>query len=357
MKILHRYLIREIIPPFLFGIGIFTFIFFLEKLFDLSEFVIARHVGILPAVQIFLLCLPSTLPMTLPIATFIGVLIGLTRLKGDYEFTAIFASGIRFTSFFWLLIMAGLLMSLLTIGINESLIPWANQKFWQIYSNVLKESVSIPIKAGNFIKAKDMDIYICKIQGKRLEGIYFYQKEQAVFARKGEMIKNPSQIIFNLKDGTIHKIDKKDVSRYHLLRFDTQTIVVDFGENGEKDAVGVKKRIQDMTTLDLRQEILRYKQSNMDILPLLIELYKKIALPFACISLVLIAIPLGMSLRQKGRSMSLSLSIVFVFMYYLLLMLSQFLCEKRVFYPGFGMWLPNIIIAAVGICLYVRRRL
>ncbi|MDI6781454.1 MAG: LptF/LptG family permease [bacterium] len=354
MKILHRYLIREIIPPFLFGVGIFTFIFFLEKLFDLSEFIIARHVGIWQAIQIFLLCLPSTLPMTLPIATFIGVLIGLTRLKGDYEFTAIFASGIRFTSFFWLLIGIGLMMSLLTIGINESLIPWANQRFWQVYSDVLKESSSIPIKAGNFIKAKDMDIYICKIQGKMLEGIYFYQKEQAVFARKGEMIKKPSRIIFNLKDGTIHQVDKKDASRYHLLRFDTQTIVVDFGES---NAVSVKKRIQDMTTLDLRQEILRYKQSSMDILPLLIELYKKIALPFACISLVLVGIPLGMSLRQKGKSMSLSLSIVFVFMYYLLLMLSQFLCEKRVFCPGFGMWLPNIIIAVTGICLYVRRRL
>ncbi|MBI4706736.1 MAG: LptF/LptG family permease [Candidatus Omnitrophica bacterium] len=354
MKILHRYLLKEIIPPFLFGIGIFTFIFFLEKLFDLSDFIITKHVGIWPAIQIFLLCLPSTLPMTLPIATFIGVLIGLTRLKGDYELTAIFAGGIRFTSFFWLLIGVGLLMSLLTVGINESLIPWANQRFWQVYSDALKSSSFIPIKSGNFIKVKDMDIYICKIQGMRLEGIYFYQKEQAVFARKGEMIKKPSRIIFNLQDGTIHKIDKKDASRYHLLQFDTHTIVADFGES---NAISIKKRIQDMTTLDLRQEILRYRQSSMDILPLLIELYKKIALPFACISLVLVGIPLGMSLRQKGKSMSLSLSIVFVFAYYLLLMLSQILCEKRVFYPGFGMWLPNIIIAVTGICLYVRRRL
>lgn len=354
MKILHRYLLREIIPPFLFGVGIFTFIFFLEKLFDLSEFVIVKHVEVLPAIQIFLLCLPSTLPMTLPIATFVGVLLGLTRLKSDYEFTAIFASSIRFTSFFWLLIGVGLLMSLLTIGVNEALIPWTNQKFWQVYSDAFKSSSSIPIKAGNFIKAKDMDIYICKIQGKSLEGIYLYQKEQAIFARKGKIVKKPSKIIFNLKDGTIHQVDKKDASRYHLLRFDTQTIVVDFGENNIMD---IKKRIQDMTTLDLRQEILRYRQLNMDILPLLIELHKKIALPFACISLVLMGIPLGMSLSQKGKSMALGMSIVFIFAYYLLLMLSQFLCEKRVFYPGFGMWLPNIIIAVTGICLYIRKRL
>jgi LPS export ABC transporter permease LptF len=354
MKILHRYLLKELIFPFLFGIAIFTFIFFLEKLFDLSEFIIAKHVGIWSAIQIFLLCLPSTLPMTLPIATFMGVLVGLTRLKGDYEWIAVFASGIRFTSFFWLLIGVGMMMSLLTIGINESLIPWANQRFWQVYSDALKTAESVPIKAGNFIKTKDMDIYICKIQGNMLEGIYFYQKEQAVFAHKGEMIKTPSRIIFNLKDGTIHKIDKKDVSRYHLLRFDTQTIVVDFGGN---NVVSMKKRVQDMTTLDLRQEILKYRQSSMDILPLLIELYKKIALPFACISLVLIAIPLGMSLRQKSMSMSLSLSIIIVFAYYLLITLSQILCEKRVLYPGLGMWLPNIIIVVTGICLYVRRRL
>ncbi|MFH1859931.1 MAG: LptF/LptG family permease [bacterium] len=308
----------------------------------------------LPAIQIFLLCLPSTLPMTLPMATFTGVLIGLTRLKGDHEFTAIFASGIRFTSFFWLLIGVGLLMSLLTIGINESLIPWANQRFWQVYSDVLKTSTTVPIKSGNFIKAKDMDLYICKIQGKKMEGIYLYQKEQAVFARKGEMIKKPSRIIFNLKDGTIHQVDKKDASRYHLLRFDTHTIIVNFGEN---NTMKIKKRIQDMTTLDLRQEILKYKQSSMDTLPLLIELHKKLALPFACISLVLVGIPLGMSLRQKGKSMALGMSIIFVFAYYLLLMLAQIICEKRVFYPGIGMWLPNIIIAGTGVCLYVRRRL
>lgn len=354
MKILHRYLIKAIIPPFLFGVGIFTFIFFLEKLFDLSEFVVARHVGIGSAIQIFLLCLPSTLPMTIPIATFIGVLIGLTRLKGDNELTAIFASGIRFTTFYWLLVMAGLLMSLLTIGINESLIPWANQRFWQVYSDALRASSSVPIKAGNFIKVKDMDIYICKIRGRALEGIYLYQKEKAIFARQGEIIKKPSRITFNLKNGTIHQIDKKDASRYHLLQFDTHTIVVDLLENS---TINIKKRIQDMTTLELKQEIGRYKQSNMDTLPLLIELYKKLTLPFACISLVLIAIPLGMSLRQKGKSMALSIGIIFVFVYYLLLMFAQILCEKKIFYPGFGMWLSNIIIAGTGIWLYIRRRL
>jgi len=101
MKILHRYLLKELIPPFLFGIAIFTFIFFLQNLFNLSEFVITKHVEMGLAIQVFLLCLPATLPMTLPIATFTGVLIGLTRLKGEHEWTAIFASGIRFTSFFW----------------------------------------------------------------------------------------------------------------------------------------------------------------------------------------------------------------------------------------------------------------
>lgn len=354
MKILHRYLLKEIIPPFLFGLGIFSFIFFLQNLFNLSEFVITKHVEMGLAIQVFLLCLPATLPMTLPIATFTGVLIGLTRLKGEHEWTAIFASGIRFTTFFWLLTGVGLLMSLLTIGVNESLIPWANQRFWQVYSDILRASSTVPIEAGNFIKVKDMDIYICKIHGRALEGIYLYQKEKAVFARQGEIIKKPSRITFNLKNGTIHQIDKKDTSRYHLLQFDTHTIVIDLLETNH---INIKKRIQDMTTLELKQEITKYKQSSMDTLPLLIELYKKLTLPFACISLVLIAIPLGMSLRQKGKSMALGIGIIFVFVYYLLLMFAQILCEKRVFYPGMGMWLPNIIIAGTGIWLYARRRL
>lgn len=353
MKLIHRYILQKLILPFLFGIILFSFVFLLDKFLDLNKLIISKHVNFALIIKLFFFYLPSVFSITIPLATFMAILIVLGRLKRDNELTAIFASGVSFTSFYWLLVMIGILMSLITLWINETIIPQANQVFRYIYSEIVTAPLHTGIKQKSFVKIKDFDIYIYNISSKNhLKGIYIYHPQKAIFAREGKLRKDLSKLIFFLKNGTIHQIDKKNATKYHLLQFSTHTIVISLKNKKLKK----RKSIQEMNILELMKEINKYKNLQIDIFPIRIQLYKRISQPFACLALVLIGIPLGLLVRYRGKSLSLGISIIFIFIYYALSVITQMLCDDRILYPEIGMWLPNIIISITGIGLFMVRK-
>src|ERR1700726_821296 len=94
MRLLDRYIGREVASHAALGLAIFTFVFFVPQLVHLMELVV-RHSGGVGTVSLLFLCtLPPVLVFTIPMAVLVGVLIGLGRLSSDSEIVALHASGI-----------------------------------------------------------------------------------------------------------------------------------------------------------------------------------------------------------------------------------------------------------------------
>src|SRR5437879_5945777 len=99
MRILTRYILREVISHALIGTAIFTFIIYTKELGLILELVVRNSAPLPSAIQLFLLVIPEALTITLPAGVLIGILIGLSRLAADSEITAMKASGIGSWSF------------------------------------------------------------------------------------------------------------------------------------------------------------------------------------------------------------------------------------------------------------------
>ena len=98
MRILTRYILREVASHALIGVAIFTFMFTrdLARILEL----IVRNSAPLPSVaELFFLTLPVAFTYTLPMGVLVGILIGLSRLAADSEVTAMRASGIGVWTF------------------------------------------------------------------------------------------------------------------------------------------------------------------------------------------------------------------------------------------------------------------
>ena len=93
-KTLTRYLISEVLPPFFFGLLVFTFILLIARILKLIELVITRGVPLIQTAKLFSLILPTFLELTVPMAFLLAILLGLGRLSGDQELLAMKASGI-----------------------------------------------------------------------------------------------------------------------------------------------------------------------------------------------------------------------------------------------------------------------
>ena len=94
LKTIDRYVIREVVPPFLLALLIFTFILELPPVMEQLEKLVAKGVPWQTAGYIILLLSPQALGLTIPMALLVGLLIGLGRLSADRESVALLACGV-----------------------------------------------------------------------------------------------------------------------------------------------------------------------------------------------------------------------------------------------------------------------
>jgi lipopolysaccharide export LptBFGC system permease protein LptF len=81
-----------------------------------------------------------------------------------------------------------------------------------------------------------------------------------------------------------------------------------------------------------------------------VEIHKKFSIPFACIIFVLVGMPLGMRARKSGLTIGFA-SIGFFVFYYIFLLGGEQLADRRLLPPGIAIWMPNIVLGALGILL------
>jgi lipopolysaccharide export system permease protein len=103
---------------------------------------------------------------------------------------------------------------------------------------------------------------------------------------------------------------------------------------------------------DLRSEIELWRLERdaylKRIANLSVEVHKKFALPFACVVFVMIGAPIGMRVRRTGPAVAF-LSVLFFMFYWLCLIGGEELANRLLMPPWLGMWLPNIVLGALGI--------
>ena len=85
-----------------------------------------------------------------------------------------------------------------------------------------------------------------------------------------------------------------------------------------------------------------------------VEIYKKYALPVACIVFILIGAPLGVMVKRGGFGVAASISLFFFLLYWAFLIGGEKLSERDIISPFVGMWAANILLTILGIILTIK---
>jgi len=86
----------------------------------------------------------------------------------------------------------------------------------------------------------------------------------------------------------------------------------------------------------------------------LVLLHKKLAEPLAALALLVLAIPLALMVG-KSRSAGLSIALLVMLLWYLSFALGQLLAQDGIVPIWIGLWMPNLVFAAVGVVLLIWR--
>src|SRR3990172_5418796 len=79
MRILTRYILKEVFSHSLLGLLVFTFVIFVRPISHLLELVVRHSLPPTSILTLFMLPIPGILVLTIPMSVLVGTLIGLSR--------------------------------------------------------------------------------------------------------------------------------------------------------------------------------------------------------------------------------------------------------------------------------------
>jgi LPS export ABC transporter permease LptF/LPS export ABC transporter permease LptG len=386
VRILTRYIFREVISHAFLGLVLFTFIIFMRDLGRLLELIVRNSAPLPSVAEIFFLTLPTTFTVTLPMGVLVGILIGLSRLAADSEVTAMRASGFGVGLFLRA-------VSLFAIGVwglamlNSIYIAPKSAAALVALQNRLKSSqASFEIQPRVFYEEfKNTVLYVQDAipEGDRSlwRGVFLADttdpaSPRVTVADRGVLLNDsPDNLRFHLEDGSQQQLEVKGKDQYSITTFESTDIPIAVPASSERvsDLLPVAQlslrelldnsRREHQAAADLvisgtpEARDLAIKASAYDELKARyyeIEFHRRFGLPAACLVLAMVGIPLGLAARKGGKSTGFVLTIALVFIYYVFSLLGVSLARQGRVSPWFGVWGGNLIFFFCGLVLLWR---
>src|ERR1051325_2328001 len=126
MKILTRYIFKEMIGPTLLGFVFYTAIILMKQLFDLAGIIIRQSLSAGTVLKILSLSLPHITVLTVPMSLLFGILIAVGRLSSDSEIIAMRALGISTRTIYRPVFFFSFLVFLLNLYLMNFVLPKGN---------------------------------------------------------------------------------------------------------------------------------------------------------------------------------------------------------------------------------------
>jgi LPS export ABC transporter permease LptF/LPS export ABC transporter permease LptG len=360
VRIFTRYILKEVLSHGLIGASVFTFVIFMRDLARLLELVVRGSSSVPSVAEIFFLILPTALNITIPMGVLVGVLLGLSRMAADSEVTAMRACGVSVTKFLKIVSIFGIGAWILALGNAVILAPLSNAALARLEKRLVSSGISFEIQPRVFYEdlpdvvvyvddvitssksAHWKNVFLADFRGGTLK---ITMAREAIVGTAGE-----NTIRLHLMDGEMHESDIRTPAQYSISTFHEQDATLTrppIAKATQETAPVAQTSTAELLrqSHDPRPEFARWYW---------IEFNRRLALPSACLVLVLIGIPLGLSARKGGKGAGFVLTIILVFIYYFLSIIGVSLARSGKVAPVLGVWMANLIFALVGVFLLWR---
>jgi LPS export ABC transporter permease LptF len=367
MRLLTRYILREVFSHALLGGVLFTFVLLSTKLRVILETVVRNSASLADVTRLILYFLPEALVVTIPMAVLVGILLGLSRLAADSEITAMRASGMG--AFAFVRIVSIVSIVALALGLYNSLYvaPRAVTALLKLQDSLKYAQASFEVEPRVFDEDfKNLVLYVQDVRpgsGAALWRHVFLADlsqpgsplvttaDQALVTSDG-----PGDLRMILRDGSRHENPQDQPDQYNISTFTTTDLPL---QSGGQEDVHLSRNGASIEALPMRDLIRRAAlhtgklsaEQTKAARPYRIELNKRFSYPFACLVLMLVGVPLGMSSKRGGQSTGFVLTILLVVIYYVLSLVLIALASQGKLSPTLGVWGANLIFSVAGALL------
>ncbi|GAC1571444.1 MAG: LPS export ABC transporter permease LptG [Candidatus Elarobacter sp.] len=359
--IMDRYLVSELRGPFVFGLTAFTLIFVATQLLALGRLVSEEHAPFFAAILYFLWQMPGVVLLVIPMAMLLGVLLAMQRLSGESELTAFQAGGVSLARIVTPLLGVGFVLSLLSLLIQEALVPLANDQAAYVRQSVIEHASSSALSNLSAVNAlpgggKQVTIagaFDVPTQDLLNVTVIRYDVNQTaqdmIVARRARY----AAPTWTFDHATTYNFQADGAVTTQM----TPHLTVDIGERPNQIA---KQSLQISDPQQLSRAEIKDRIDSGRLSPDQVKHFgavyaEKLAQPFSAFVFTLIAVPFGLRpVRGGGTGVGFGLAIPIVFVYYVISTVCLSLGGTATWLAVPAAWAPNVLFTLIGVTLLRR---
>ncbi|RJP56874.1 MAG: YjgP/YjgQ family permease [Candidatus Auribacter fodinae] len=379
MKIIDRYIFKNLLISFALTLTIFTFVLFTGTLFKIAQMFIGK-INVIFIGKFFLYSIPYLLAYAIPMSFLTANLLVFGQLSAENEITALKASGINI----FRIILAPVIMSLLLTGscifINDVLLPHCHYELRKLKYQISTESPEALLEAGVLIDYfDDYLIYVDEIDGKNMSKVSIQQNSaneptRFIKAESGtfSVSQEKKAIILKLNDVIVEQqakgqpSDNNNEGVPNFIHAQMGMVPIELKLDGEDSLSGKKKytkRLKDYSIRELRTMIsqkkaempeytpYQHKEAVKEISKMLTEINTRLSLAFSCLGLLFIGVSLGIRTHRSEKTVGIPISLTLFAIHYGFTLFGKALEKKPAFYPEIIVWIPDICLGILGLYL------
>lgn len=369
MTRIDRYLLREALPPFFFGLLLYAGLGVVSGALPRLQWLVGTPFGDLAAW--LLLLLPQALVQTAPIALVLSVLLAFGRLATEAELMALQAGGVPLARAATMFVLLGVLTGATALAFNQWLVPRANasvaERYWRLttgHTGLFRLAAQrLPVEGFTLrFEAVDREGHLHDVRVERWDGSVYTLVRAATGAFAGtDLVLTDHRVQrFDLAALDAPSDDAAAVLR-GLVRLDARgagadaplvlatgvdeaELIARFSNGGFEDARSLTRLARDgidvqLSASDRRQAVVLF--------------HRKLAEPVANVVLLLVSVPLAITFASS-RAVAFGLSLVVTLLWYLLYTFGQFVSFSGTWPAWAGPWAANAVLGAVGVVLLAR---
>lgn len=356
LRLLDRYVLAELLYPFIFGIAAFSSIFIASTmLFRITKYVTQYGASLEAVGRLFFYSLPEVINYTFPMSMLLAALMAFGKMSGNSEIAAMKAGGISYYRIVAPVLIVGFVVSMFSVVWAEKVVPAAKVECAHIVEYEIKNSTK-PTGETEHIVIKNLKgstqriTYANKFDEKagKMSDITIEEFEKGKIVRiqtaKEGFWENGTWRIVN---GNVFSLNDQD-GVTSTARFAEQIIPLDISP---KQISWEQKEPEEMTIAELREYIRLLEAQKQSTAKQWCEIYMRISIPLASFFFAMIGAALGTQKQRTSSSIGLGISIIVIFIYYAVMTFTTGLGKGGAMPPFLACMLPNILCLFIGVHL------
>ena len=235
MRILSRYVLKQLIAPFTFAVSALTMLMLLDQLAKQFGKLVGKGLGARVIAEVFFYSIPFIVAVIVPMAVLVAVLYAFNRLAADNEIAAMKASGISLARIAAPVVVAATIVAVGLVWFNDNVLPEANHRLASLRVSITRKEPTFALQERRVNEVIERQLFIQAAHidnaSSRLDNVTIWDERDAdrsrtIYADSGRMAFNENQtdLYLTLFDGKVQETRDESPDVFREVWFATNYI-------------------------------------------------------------------------------------------------------------------------------------